>query len=52
MKRLLEGFAVKEIAGQLGISYYTAEAHRRNLYTKLEVHSRAELFRLFRETQK
>lgn len=44
---LREGMMVKEIAGRLGISYRTAEQHTRNLYQKLNVRSRAELFRRF-----
>jgi DNA-binding CsgD family transcriptional regulator len=44
---LREGLLVKEIAGKLGIAYRTAEQHTRNLYQKLNVRSRAELFKRF-----
>ncbi len=44
---LREGLLVKEIAGRLGIAYRTAEQHTRNLYQKLNVRSRAELFKRF-----
>src|ERR1700679_3553301 len=47
---LREGLIGKEIGAQLGISHPTAEAHRRNLYIKLGVSGRAELFKRF-ETQ-
>jgi len=45
----LEGHALKEVAGQLGVSTSTASCHARNLYTKLGVHSRAELFKRFND---
>jgi hypothetical protein len=38
---------MKEIAGRLGIAYRTVEHHTRNLYQKLNVRSRAELFKHF-----
>jgi DNA-binding CsgD family transcriptional regulator len=41
---LLEGIAPKEIAYTLKISYPTVNFHITNLYRKLEIHSRAELF--------
>jgi DNA-binding CsgD family transcriptional regulator len=44
---LREGLMVKEIAGKLGISFHTADAHIRGVYVKLGVRSRAELFRRF-----
>jgi DNA-binding CsgD family transcriptional regulator len=44
---LREGLLVKEIAGRLGISCRTAEQHTRNLYQKLNVRSRAGLFKRF-----
>jgi len=37
-----KGYRSKEIAGALGISTPTVETHFRNLYEKLQVHSRAE----------
>jgi len=34
----------KEIATTLKVSYYTIDFHRKNLYRKLGIQSRAELF--------
>jgi DNA-binding CsgD family transcriptional regulator len=45
---LLEGKAPKEIAYTLKISYPTVNFHTTNLYRKLEIHSRAELFAKFK----
>lgn len=47
-KLLSQGLLVKEAAYQLGITNNTAESHRRNLYVKLEVHSRVELINAMR----
>lgn len=44
---LLQGLQVKEVAGRLNISDRTADHHRQNLYSKLGIHSRAELFKRF-----
>jgi DNA-binding CsgD family transcriptional regulator len=41
---LLTGKAPKEIAYTLKISYYTVLFHQKNLYRKLGIQSRAELF--------
>jgi DNA-binding CsgD family transcriptional regulator len=41
---LLTGMAPKEIAHTLKVSYYTVDFHRKNLYRKLGIQSRAELF--------
>jgi DNA-binding CsgD family transcriptional regulator len=41
---LLDGRAPKEIAYTLKISYPTVNFHITNLYRKLKIHSRAELF--------
>jgi DNA-binding NarL/FixJ family response regulator len=38
---LARGHATKQIAGDLDISYKTADRHIQNLYTKLGVNSRA-----------
>jgi DNA-binding NarL/FixJ family response regulator len=39
---LAKGFAYKEIAGQMNISFETVRTHVRSLYDKLHVHSRTE----------
>ena len=39
---VLEGFLYKQIADQLDLSVYTVNFHIRNIYEKLQVHSRAE----------
>jgi len=40
---LLEGYTLKETAGQLSIKYSTANTHQTAIYKKLRVNSRAEL---------
>ena len=42
LARLAEGFLIKEISDQLGISFDTARSHIRRIYEKLHVHSRAQ----------
>jgi DNA-binding CsgD family transcriptional regulator len=37
---MVEGLAMKEIAGRLGVSYHTVDSHVRNVYEKLHVHTR------------
>ncbi|MNN87274.1 Transcriptional regulatory protein UhpA [compost metagenome] len=44
---LLRGHSVKSSAKVLEISPETVRMHRKNLYTKLEISSQAELFALF-----
>lgn len=39
---VLEGFLYKQIADQLNLSVYTVNFHIRNIYGKLQVHSRSE----------
>jgi DNA-binding NarL/FixJ family response regulator len=39
---LAKGYLIKEISDQLGIAFYTARAHIRNIYEKLHVQSRSE----------
>ena len=41
---LLTAKTPKEIAYHLKVSYYTIDFHRKNLYRKLGIQSRAELF--------
>jgi DNA-binding NarL/FixJ family response regulator len=40
---IAKGFANKEIADKLGISYQTVKVHMKNIYEKLHVHSRTEV---------
>jgi DNA-binding CsgD family transcriptional regulator len=44
---ILRGHSVKSTARVLNISPETVRMHRKNLYTKLEISSQAELFALF-----
>lgn len=44
---LLHGLSAKQIAGELGISANTANFHIKNLYKKLDINGRAELFSRF-----
>nr|WP_223292834.1 LuxR C-terminal-related transcriptional regulator [Breznakiella homolactica] len=44
---LLSGRVPKQIAGKLNISYETARFHIKNLYRKLGIQSRAELFDMY-----
>jgi DNA-binding NarL/FixJ family response regulator len=39
---LAQGYVTKEIASELGISFFTAQNHVRKIYEKLHVHSRTE----------
>ena len=38
---MVEGLTAKEIAERLGVSIHTTGTHTKNLFNKLEVHSRA-----------
>ncbi len=42
LAKLAEGFAPKEVASELGISWDTIRNHITNIYAKLHVHSRSE----------
>ena len=48
---LMRGATSREIASTLSLSIKTIEAHRFNLMRKLDVHSRAELFKIGRQRQ-
>lgn len=43
VKLIAEGNSVKEIAGLLGLSVKTIEAHKFNLMRKLNIHNKAQL---------
>jgi DNA-binding NarL/FixJ family response regulator len=40
LEGMVEGLAMKEIAGRLRVSYHTVDSHVRNVYEKLHVHTR------------
>ncbi len=42
LQRLVAGMPKKQIAHDLGISFHTVDTHLRNIYAKLQVHSRSE----------
>jgi len=46
---LLEGLVPKEIANTLKVSYETVRFHTKNLYGKLGIRSRTELFSKYRK---
>ena len=39
LRLMADGFVLKEIADRLGISYYTAIAHSKHIYSKLQIHT-------------
>lgn len=41
LRLLVEGELKKQIAHKLGVSFHTVDSHLRNIYTKLQVHSRS-----------
>ena len=43
LRMIADGFATKQIAGELGVSVKTISAHRSHLMRKLDRHSVAEL---------
>jgi len=42
LQLLVQGDPKKQIAHDMGISFHTVDTHLRNIYTKLQVHSRSE----------
>ena len=52
LERLLKGFNHKQIQEELFISFHTVKNHIYSLYKKLEVSSRWELMRFFKEMNK
>ncbi len=44
---LLEGRTLRQISADIGIGFSTVNTHYKNLYRKLGINSRAELFRIF-----
>ncbi|MGH9829608.1 MAG: LuxR C-terminal-related transcriptional regulator, partial [Blastocatellia bacterium] len=42
LKLLVEGHNYKTAAAELGVSFHTIHFHMRNIYTKLQVHSKSE----------
>jgi DNA-binding NarL/FixJ family response regulator len=46
LKLLAEGFSSREIAGKMNLGYETVRSYRRNLQTKLGVHTTVELTRI------
>jgi DNA-binding CsgD family transcriptional regulator len=45
----LSGFSTRAIAEKLAISFETVRAHKKHIYTKLNINSQSELFALFYE---
>lgn len=41
---LLRGMSVQQIADKLGVRYYTVSTHMKNIYKKLGIHRRSEIF--------
>ena len=50
LQLMLRGHSSKSCARELGMAPATERVHRRNIYTKLNISSQAELFRLFFDT--
>lgn len=51
LERIAQGYRFKEIAGQLGVTFHTVRSHVSKIYTKLQVHSKTQAIRRFRERQ-
>ena len=43
-----EGYTYKQIAGELTLSYHTVKKHVENIYAKLEISSRYQLYELMK----
>ncbi len=48
-KLILQGYSETEIAKEMNITLNTQKSYRKNLYTKLNIHSRRELFKLLKD---
>ena len=46
---ILEGYSEGQIAKEMNISLNTQKSYRKNLYSKLDIHSKRELFKLVQE---
>ena len=44
-----DGMSSKDMANQLGISFHTVEAHRKNIYNKLQINKVTELLKIYSE---
>lgn len=44
-----DGLSSKDMAHSLGISFHTIEAHRKNIYNKLQINKVTELLKIFAE---
>lgn len=44
-----DGLSSKDMANSLGISFHTIEAHRKNIYNKLQINKVTELLKIFAE---
>lgn len=42
LRFLCDGLTLKEIGGQLGVTYYTMTSHIKQIYSRLEVHTRGQ----------
>ena len=43
----LQGMTLRQVAPELGITFYTVSTYSKNIYKKLGINSKAELFILF-----
>ena len=49
---LIEGYSVKLVAEELGVSPNTVRTHVRSIYEKMDVHTRDDLIRFYRSFEK